>query len=558
MKSVTFFLLLLLAILIPSCQTSPEGPYDMIIQNAKIIDGTGNPWYQADLGIYRDRIMSIGKLNARLAKRVIDAGGKVVAPGFIDMLGQSETTILVDNRAMSKISQGITTEINGEGESAAPINDKILKEWKPSLDKRNITVDWTDFNGYFERIEKSRTAINLASYVGASQVREYVIGFDNREPTVAEMDQMRELVRVAMQQGALGVSSALEYTPAMYAKTPELIELAKAAAEFGGIYVSHIRDEQAKIVEAVLEAADIGRAAKIPVEIWHLKTNEKPNWGRMAEIVRLIQQQRNQGLDMTADVYPYIAFGNSLSDAVTSVCGWLQDGGTAKFLERLKDPVVRKQVRKELTASGKTRGMDFQLMMISNVSNPELKQWEGKRFSEVATAWKKEPLEALFDFIIADSARTSRVVFGMSEEDLRMAMGQPWVSFCSDAHARALDGPLFEGRPHPRAYGSFPRILALYVRESKILSLEDAMRKMTSLPAQRVGIKDRGILKQGFYADLVMFDPETVTDKATFENPHQYSEGMSLVVVNGKPVWENGKFTGNLPGRILRGPGYTH
>jgi N-acyl-D-amino-acid deacylase len=554
MKPVTA-LLCLLALVSLSCQTSPEGPYDLIIQNAKIIDGTGNPWYQADLGIYRDKITAIGKLDPRLAKRVIDAAGKVVAPGFIDMLGQSEHTILVDNRAMTKISQGVTTEINGEGESAAPVNDKILKELKPSLDKYNLTVDWTDFNGYFARVEKNKTAINLASYVGASQVREYVIGFENREPTSAEMDQMRQLVREAMQQGALGVSSALEYTPAMYAKTPELIELAKASAEFGGIYASHIRNEQEKIVEAVLEAADIGRSAKIPVEIWHLKTAEKPNWGKMSEIVRMIQQHRNQGIDITADVYPYIAFGNSLSSPLP---GWVQEGGTEKLLERLKDPIVRKQVRKDLEASGKSRGMDFQLMMISYVSNPALKQWEGKRLTEIAASWKKDPIETLFDFIVADSARTSRVVFAMTEEDLRMAMGQPWVSFCDDASSRALDGPLFEGRPHPRAYGSFPRILAKYVRESKILTLEDAIRKMTSLAAQRVGIKDRGILKQGFYADLVMFDPETVTDKATFENPHQYSEGMSLVIVNGKLVWENGKFTGNLPGRILRGPGYTH
>ena len=547
--------LFVLAIVSLSCQTSPEGPYDIIIQNGKIIDGTGNPWYQADIGIYHDRITAIGKLDPRLAKRVIDAAGKVVAPGFIDMLGQSEEVILVDNRAMSKISQGITTEINGEGESAAPLNDKILKELQPSLDKYKLTADWTDFNSYFERVEKNKTAINLASYVGAAQVREYVIGFENREPTVAEMDQMRQLVRESMKQGALGVSSALEYTPAMYAKTPELIELAKAAAEYGGIYASHIRNEQEKIVEAVLEAADIARAAKIPVEIWHLKTAEKPNWGKMSEIVRMIQDHRNKGLDITADVYPYIAFGNGLSSPLP---GWVQEGGTVKLLERLKDPIVRKQVRKELEATGKIRGMDFQLMMISYVGNPDLKKWEGKRLTDVAAAWKKDPIETMFDFLLADSARTSRVVFAMTEEDLRMAMGQPWVSFCDDASARALDGPLFEGRPHPRAYGSFPRILARYVRESKVLSLEDAIRKMTSLPAQRVGFKDRGVLKTGFFADLVMFNPDSVMDKATFESPHQYSEGMDLVVVNGKPVWENGKFTGNLPGRILRGPGYTH
>lgn len=547
------FMILVVAFASLSCQTSSEGPYDIIIQNAKIIDGTGNPWYQGDVGIYREKIAAIGKLDPRLAKRVVDAGGKVLAPGFIDMLGQSEHTMLVDNRAMSKISQGITTEINGEGESAAPVNEKILKELKPFLDKYNLTADWTDFNGYFARLEKNKIAINMASYVGAAQVREYVIGFENREPTSVELDQMKQLVRDAMQQGTMGVSTALEYTPAMYAKTPELIELAKAAAEYGGIYVTHTRNEQEKIVEAVLEAADIGRAAKIPVEIWHLKVAEKPNWGRMPEIVRMIQQHRNQGLDMTADVYPYIAFGNSLSAPLP---GWVQEGGTDKMLTRLKDPMIRRRVRKELEVSGKAREMDFQLMMISAVSNPSLKQWEGKRLTEVAAAWKKDPIETMFDFIIADSARTSRVVFAMTEEDLRVAMGQPWVSFCTDASARALEGPLFEGRPHPRAYGSFPRILAFYVRENKILSLEDAIRKMTSLPAQRLGIKDRGILKPGFYADLVMFDPEAVTDKATFENPHQYSEGIDLVVVNGRPVWENGKFTGNLPGRVLRGPGY--
>ena len=549
------FASLFVALLALSCQPATEGPYDVIIQNGKIIDGAGNPWYLADLGIYRDKIAAIGKLDPRLAKRVIDAGGKAIAPGFIDMLGQSEHVILVDNRAMSKISQGITTEINGEGESAAPLNDKILKELKPFFDSNNLTADWTDYNGYFARVEKNMTAINLGSYVGAAQVREYVIGYDNREPTSQELEQMKQLVRTAMQQGAMGISSALEYTPAMYAKTQELIELAKVAAEYGGIYASHIRNEQERIIEAILEAADIGRAAKIPVEIWHLKANERINWGKMPEIVRMIQQHRNQGIDMTADVYPYIAFQNGLSAALP---GWIQEGGTDKLLERLKDPVARKQARKELDGKVKAGLMDFQSMVISSVSNPDLKKWEGKRLMEVASAWKKDPMETMFDFILADSARTDRVVFSMTEEDLRMAIGQPWVSFCTDASARATDGPLFKGKPHPRSYGSFPRILDRYVRENKILSLEDAIRKMTSLPAQRVGLKDRGLLKPGFFADVVVFDPDSVADKATFENPHQYSEGISYVFVNGKPVWEDGKFTGNLPGRVLRGPGYSH
>jgi dihydroorotase/N-acyl-D-amino-acid deacylase len=555
MKTTSVLSVLVVLALGLSCQPSPQGPYDILIHNGKIVDGTGNPWYEGDIAIYGEKILAVGKLDAKIAKRVIDAAGKVVAPGFIDMLGQSEYSILIDNRAMSKISQGITTEINGEGESAAPVNEKILNEMKSYLQKNKLTVDWKDFEGYFARVEHHKSAINLASYIGATQVRAYVIGYDNREPTPEELDKMKLLVREAMQQGALGLSSSLEYTPAMYAKTLELIELAKVAAEFGGIYVTHLRDEEDRIVEAILEAADIARAARIPVEIWHLKVAEKPNWGKMPQIVQLIQQHRNQGIDMTADQYPYIAFSNSLSSPIP---GWAQEGGTEKLLQRLKDPDVRKRVRNELAATNRNKGVDFNGIMISSVTNPDLKQWEGKRLTEVATAWKKDPYNTMFDFILADSARTARVAFAMTEEDLKMGMAQHWVSFCTDANARATDGPLYEGKPHPRAYGSFPRILAKYVRQDKLLSLEDAVRKMTSLPAQRVGLKERGILKPGFYADVVIFDPASVTDKATFENPHQYSEGVSLVLVNGKPVWEDGKFTGNLPGKILRGPGYRH
>jgi dihydroorotase/N-acyl-D-amino-acid deacylase len=555
MKPSYLLLACVIVVLGLSCQPSPEGPYDIVIRNGKVVDGTGNPWYAADIGIYGEKIIAIGKLDTKIAKQVIDAGGQVVAPGFIDMLGQSELSTFIDNRAMSKISQGITTELNGEGESAAPVNENTLRGISPYLQEYNLKVDWTDFNGYFARLEKHKSAINFGSYVGASQVREYVIGYDDREPTPEELDRMKQLVRDAMQQGALGLSTALEYTPAMYAKTPELIELAKVAAEYGGIYITHIRNEQERVVEAILEAADIARAAKIPVEIWHLKVAERANWGRMPEIVRLIQQHRDQGIDMTADQYPYIAFSNSLSALMP---GWAQEGGTGKLLQRLRDSDVRKRIRVELQARDRNRGPDFQGMMITSVTNPDLKQWEGKRLTDVAAAWKKDPMETLFDFILADSARTGRVVFAMTEEDLRMGMAQPWVSFCTDASARATDGPLYEGKPHPRAYGSFPRILGKYVREEKLLSLEEAVRKMTSLPAQRVRLKDRGILKPGFYADITIFDPATVTDKATFENPHQYSEGVSHVLVNGKLVWENGAFTGNLPGMVLRGPGYRH
>jgi len=464
----------------------------------------------------------------------------------------------VDGRAMSKISQGVTTEITGEGGSAAPMNERTIAGMKSWMDRYNKRIDWTDFEGYFRTLEKSKTAINLATFVGATQVREHVVGLDDRAPTAEELAEMKRLVRTAMQQGALGLSTSLIYAPATFAKTDELIELASVVREFGGIYVSHIRDEGNKEVEALYEAADIARANSIPVEIWHLKVAGKQNWGKMASIVDLINRQRDQGIDMTADVYPYPASGTSLSSRIPS---WAHDGGDAKLLERLLDPATRKKIKNEVM--GMTPGTDNAFaatgpdgILIASASNPELKRYEGKRLSEIAREWKRDPVDAMIDFLIKDSLRTGGVFFSMNEEDVRMAIAQPWTSFCTDGSAYATDGPLSGGKPHPRAYGTFPRILGRYVREAKLLSLEEAVRKMTSLPAQRVGLRERGILKAGFYADVVVFDPTTVIDKATFENPHQYSEGIQLVLVNGQPVWREGTFAGNLPGRVLRGPGY--
>ncbi len=554
MRHPTRILFFVFTLLLFSCQPS-DMILDVVIKDGRIVDGTGNPWFAGDVGIRGERIIAVGKLRGFTAKRMIDAKGKIVAPGFIDMLGQSGRSLLIDNRAMSKISQGITTEITGEGASVAPVNDRILNEWKPFLEKYSYRVDWTDFQGYFRRLEENKTAINLASFVGATQVREYVIGYDDRDPTPDELEHMKQLIRTAMQQGALGVSSSLIYAPATYAKTQELMELAKAAAEYGGMYISHIRDEgdNGKQEEAVFEAADIAAAANSPVEIWHLKVAGKQSWGTMSKIVNLIRDQRERSIDMAANVYPYIASSNSLDE---SIPGWVHDGGTKKLLERLSDKETRTKIRDELKQSNKRAGIDFEGIMIAQVNNPGLKQFEGKRLSEIARSWKQDPYEAMFDFILKDSSRTSRIKFSMHEEDLRLAMGQPWTSFCTDAGARATDGPLFEGKPHPRAYGSFPRVLSRYVREAKLFSLEDAIRKMTSLPANRVGLRDRGVLKPGMFADVVVFDPNSVRDKATFEDPHQYSEGIEYVFVNGTAVWENGKFLGNFPGRAIRGPGY--
>ncbi|HLF20298.1 MAG TPA: D-aminoacylase, partial [Bacteroidota bacterium] len=379
-----------------SCQPS-DVIFDVLITGGRIVDGTGNPWFVGDVGIHGDKIIAVGKLKGRTAKRTIEADGKIIAPGFIDMLGQSGRSLLIDNRAMSKISQGITTEVTGEGASVAPVNDNILKEWKPFLDKYNMVVDWNDFEGYFKRLEEHKTAINLASFVGATQVRAYVLGYDDRDPTAQELDQMKELVRAAMQQGAWGVSTSLIYAPATYAKTNELMELAKAASEEGGMYISHIRDEgdKGKQAEAIFEAADIARAANCPVEVWHLKVAGKQNWGTMNRIVNLIRDQRERGVDMAANVYPYIASSNSLDETIP---GWVHDGGTPKLLERLADKETRRKIREELRQSNGKTGVDFEGIMIAQVNNPDLKQYEGKRLSEIARLWKQDPYDAMFDF----------------------------------------------------------------------------------------------------------------------------------------------------------------
>lgn len=557
MKLILHAVLIFLILVSLACQPAGDS-YDILILNGRIIDGTGNPWFKGDVGIRGEKVVAVGMLRGATAQRTIDAEGKVVSPGFIDMLGQSELMLFVDNRAMSKISQGITTEVTGEGESAAPINERTLAELKPFMDKYGVKVDWKDFDGYFRRLEQHKMAVNLATFVGATQVREYVIGFENREPTQQELEQMKELVRQAMQQGALGLSTSLVYAPAVYAKTTELIELAKVAAEYGGIYASHIRDEGDKEMQAILEAGDIGREAKIPVQIWHLKVSGKRNWGTMPEIIKQINILRKSGIDMTADLYPYVAGATGLG---ATMPGWALEGGSAKLLERLKDPMTRGNIRAQLESDKFDRQNFYrdsgpEGILISNIYSPNLKQYEGKRLSEIANEQKKHPIDALFDLLVADSARTGAIFFMMNEEDVKIALAQPWTSFNTDYNGVATDGPLSMGKPHPRTYGAFPRILGKYVREENLLPLEEAIRKMTSLAANRVGLKERGILKPGFYADVVIFDPAKVIDKATFENPHQYSEGIEVVIVNGQPVWENGKFTGNLPGKVLRGPGY--
>ena len=529
-------------------------PYDLVIRNGHVIDGTGSPWYAADVAIRAGKIAAIGRLSDAPARRTIDARGMVVAPGFIDMLGQSEMTILVNPHLPSKIFQGITTEITGEGSSIAPLNDAILKADHVTWEHYGVQPTWRTFRDYFARLGQQGIGINLASYVGATQVRRMVLGDDDRAPSPAELESMKVLVRDAMREGAVGLSTSLQYAPAPYAKTDELIALAGEAAKFGGIYASHIRDEGDAIIPALDEAFRIGREAHIPVEIWHLKAAGKSNWGRMPEIVAHIQAARQTGLDVAADTYGYTAAFNTFSAVIPP---WAHDGGDQKMIERLKDPAMRARIRKDMeTPSGRwnnewraVKGPES--FVVSAVQNPKLIPLQGKSIAEIARLWNKDPIDTVFDILIEDEAFTMVGMFIMDEPDVALALRQPWVSICNDSQGSALDGVLGREHPHPRAFGTFPRILRKYVREEKLLTLEDAIRKFTSLPAGRMRFADRGVLKAGMWADVVVFDPETVRDLATFDQPNQLSEGMRFVLVNGVPVIEDGKMTNALPGKVL-------
>jgi N-acyl-D-amino-acid deacylase len=558
-------LLLIVLLLLPAgsqfarAQEKSLASFDIVITNGRIVDGTGSPWYSGDIGIRDGRIAAIGNLAAALRARTIDARGMVLAPGFIDMLGQSELTILVDPRLPSKIFQGITTEITGEGGSVAPLNDALIREGRESYDYYSITPDWRTFREYFARLEKQHLGINLASYVGATQVRAMVLGLDDVQPTPPQLEQMKELVRQAMRDGAVGISTSLEYPPAPYAKTEELIALAQQASAAGGIYATHMRDESDAILPAIDEALRIGREAHIPVEIWHLKVAGKENWGRMPEVIAKINAARADGLDVTADTYAYTAWSNGMSAFIPP---WAHDGGTAKLLQRLKDPATRARIRKDLLTPSMDWDNEWQeisgpdQVLICTVKDPKLLPLQGKTLAEIAKLWNKDPMDALFDLLIADNAFPEVAVFGMSEPDVALALQQPWVSLDNDSSGASPEGILGRDHPHPRAYGTFPRVLRKYVREEHKLTLEDAIRKFSALPAQRLRLEGRGLLRAGMWADVVIFDPATIRDLATFDNPNQLSQGMAFVLVNGAPVIDQGKMTGALPGKVLRGQGY--
>ena len=535
--------------------------FDIVISGGRIVDGTGDPWYRGDVAISGDRIAAIGDLSGASATTRIDAANLVVSPGFVDMLGQSEFNVLVDNRAASKITQGVTTEVTGEGSSIAPVNDRMLADAAAPYKHYGVVADWRTLGEYFRRLdERTHPAINLATFVGAGGVRDYVIGREDRRATPAELEQMKTMVARAMEEGALGLSSSLQYVPDRFANTDELVELARIARRHGGIYITHQRSEGLQLFESLDEVFAIAERANIAAEIYHLKTAYKPNWGKMPQVLRRIEAARARGLDVTADQYPYTRASNNL-DACLPV--WVREGGADKMVARLKDPAQRARIRNEMADAAATTWENQWAgagggagILLTAVLNPDLKKYEGMTLDEIGKQMGKDPRDALMDIVIADHGESACITSIMSEDDVRTALKSPLVSVGTDSGAKAIDGPLSESKSHPRGWGSFPRILGRYVRDERLLTLEEAIRKMTSQPAARVHLGDRGILRPGMAADITVFDPATVRDVSTYEQPAQYSVGIKYVLVNGRAVIFNGQITSERPGHALRGPGY--
>jgi N-acyl-D-amino-acid deacylase len=539
----------------------PANRFDVLITHGRIVDGTGSPWFIGDVGIAGDRIAAVGSLAGATAAARIDATNLVVAPGFIDLLGQSEFNVLVDGRAASKILQGVTTEVTGEGSSIAPVNDRMIREAAANAEHFGIVQDWRTLAEYFTRLERrSRPAINVATFVGAGGLRNYVIGKDDRRATSAELEQMQQLVARAMEQGALGLSTSLQYVPDRFADLNELVALAQVAARYGGVYFTHQRSESGRIFESLDEVFAIAQRAAIPAEIWHLKTAYKANWGKMPEVLQRIEAARARGLDVTANQYPYPRASNGL-DACLPL--WVREGGLDKMLARLRDPAQRDRIRADM-ADGSATTWENQWygagggdgVMLSSVLNRDLRKYEGMTLTDIGKALGKDPRDAVMDFVIADRGESSVIISIMNEDDVRAALKHPLVGVGTDSGAQAEDGKLSESKSHPRAWGSFPRILGRYVRDEHLLPLEEAIRKMTSKAANRVHLTDRGVLRPGLAADITIFDPAAIRDVSTFDDPKHYSVGVTHVFVNGRRVVADGAITSERPGRPLHGPGY--
>ena len=524
--------------------------YDLIIKNGQILDGSGNPSFRGDLAIRSDTIAAVGDLSEATALEVIDAEGMAVAPGFINMLSWANVSLLHDGRSLSDISQGVTLEVMGEGTSMGPLTSKMKLEMVDDQGDITFNIPWTTLGEYLEHLEEKGVSTNVASFVGNGTLRRHVIGLENRVATTEELEQMKDLVRQAMAEGAVGVSSSLLYAPSAYANTEELIELAKVAAEYDGMYISHIRNEGDELLQALEELITVAREADVRSEVYHLKASGEDNWHKMDEAISMIQRARDEGLRVTADMYNYPASSTGLH---VQLPDWVRDGGIEAMIERLANPSYRDSILSDIEFSH----TPDKILMVG-FQNPDLRIHQGKYLSELSVEMEKSPEETMIDLIVEDDSRIQVVYFSMSEENLVKKVQQPWMSFCSDAGSYAPEGVFLNYSTHPRAYGSFARLLAKYVREDQVISLEEAIRKLTSLPAGNLKLEKRGLLEPGYFADVVIFNPETIQDHATFEDPHQLATGVEHVWVNGTQVLKDGAHTGEMPGRFVRGPGYSN
>ncbi len=552
-------LLVIIVILFSSCK---KQTFDVVIRGGTVYDGAGKPGILEDLGINADTIAFMGDLSKAVGKKEIDAKGLAVAPGFINMLSHAEGSLLFDGNSQSDIRQGVTLEVFGEG-SMGPMNDKMKAEEEEAM-KRDpdwaYKIDWTTLGDYFKTLERKTITPNVASFVSAITVRVHELGYANRPPSAEELERMKTLVKVAMEEGAMGVTSALIYAPANYASTEELIELSKVASSFGGMYIAHIRSEGNSMLQAVDETIRIAREANIPAEIYHLKFSGKPNWNKFDTVTAMIDKANKLGLKITADMYTYVAGATGLDAAMPP---WLQEGGIKEWIKRMKDPVIRKKALQEMrTPTDKWENLmmlagDFDKVLLLGFTNDSLrKNYTGNTLGEVAKIYGKSPEETAMDLVITDGTRVGTAYFLMTEENVKKQIALPYVSFGSDAESSTAAGNFLKTPTHPRAYGNFSRLLGKYVRDEKVITLEEAIRRLSTLPATNLKIKKRGSLQVGYYADLAIFDPQKIADHATFEKPHQYSTGMVHVFVNGTQVLENGEHTNARPGRIVRGPGW--
>ena len=554
MKKLLPFLLIIFLV---ACNQKIK--YDVIIRNAMVYDGNGGQPYKADIAINADTIAVIGNLSNASAKNEIDAKGMAVSPGFINMLSWSNESLIQDGNSQGELRQGVTLEVMGEGESMGPLTAKMKDQMQKGQTDIKYNVEWNTLGGYLNFLEKKGISCNVASFVGATTIREYVVGEDNRDPTAAELDSMKLLVRQAMQEGAMGVGSSLIYPPAFFAKTNELIAMCSEAGKYGGSYISHMRNEGNKLFEALDELITIAKVAKVHAEIYHLKAAGKDNWWKMDSLIKIVDKARSEGVDVTADMYTYFASATGLT---ASFPPSLQDGGFGKLWQRLQDPSIREKMKKEMNTNATDWENTYygaggaEHVLLLSFKQDSLRKYIGKTLAEVAKLRGTSPEETAMNLIVEDSTRIGVSYFSMTEDNIKKEIALPWVSFCSDAESEATEGVFLKTNPHPRAYGNFVRVIGKYCRDEKIITLPDAIRKLSKLPATNLKLQKRGELKVGNYADVVIFDPATVQDHATFAKPHQYATGIIHVLVNGVPVIKDGEHTNAKPGRFVKGPGF--